>query len=174
MDGDGDGWMACEECDDTLDTIHPGAPEICNGLDDDCNGVADDGPPACADCEVELRDGVTYLFCIDPVTWEEALDLCDDFDFHLVTIDDVDEDTFLSDTAASIWLTYWWMGFNDRDQEGTWVWQWGSSPYTHWDYGEPNNAGDEDCGTLLRYYPATVWNDVSCTGWNLPFVCESE
>ena len=33
MDGD---------CDDTNEDIYPGAPEVLNGLDDDCNGIADD------------------------------------------------------------------------------------------------------------------------------------
>jgi hypothetical protein len=60
LDGDGDGFgdpatalSACAppagrvtdgtDCDDTASAIHPGAAEVCNGLDDSCNGVADDG-----------------------------------------------------------------------------------------------------------------------------------
>jgi len=31
--------MACDECDDTDPDVHPGATEVCNGIDDDCNGV---------------------------------------------------------------------------------------------------------------------------------------
>ena len=43
-DGDGDGHAWCDECDDANAAVHPGAAEICgNGVDDDCNGVADDG-----------------------------------------------------------------------------------------------------------------------------------
>ena len=43
-DGDGDGYNWCDECDDGNPHVHPGAQEICsNGVDDDCNGVADDG-----------------------------------------------------------------------------------------------------------------------------------
>ena len=43
-DGDGDGHNWCDECDDTNPAVHPGAPEICgNGVDDDCNGLVDDG-----------------------------------------------------------------------------------------------------------------------------------
>ncbi len=63
-DADGDGYAAMSfggpDCDDTNPLIHPGAPEHCgDGVDDNCNGIPDDGcdadtdgdgwaePPAC-------------------------------------------------------------------------------------------------------------------------------
>jgi len=43
-DRDGDGTRWCDDCRDVDASVHPGAPEICgNGVDDDCNGVPDDG-----------------------------------------------------------------------------------------------------------------------------------
>jgi len=41
-DGDGDGYPADVDCDDTDPTIHPGIGEICDGVDNNCNGVIDD------------------------------------------------------------------------------------------------------------------------------------
>ncbi len=38
-DGDGDGANACDDCDDSDDTIHPGATELCDGVDNDCSGA---------------------------------------------------------------------------------------------------------------------------------------
>ena len=40
-DGDGDGFEAPEDCDDSSAEVYPGADEICDGVDNDCNGLPD-------------------------------------------------------------------------------------------------------------------------------------
>ncbi len=52
VDEDADGYGAgvgCDgtDCDDTNIDVNPGAPELCNGQDDDCNGEIDDMPTDC-------------------------------------------------------------------------------------------------------------------------------
>ena len=37
-DMDGDGFEASEDCDDSNDTVYPGADEQCDGIDSDCDG----------------------------------------------------------------------------------------------------------------------------------------
>jgi len=52
LDRDGDGLVddSCcngsncpeEDCDDLVRTVHPNAPEVCNSVDDDCDGLVDE------------------------------------------------------------------------------------------------------------------------------------
>ena len=56
-DEDGDGYAACEECDDTNPALNPGAPEVCgDAVDNDCDGEAD---------EADAVDAVTWYADVD-------------------------------------------------------------------------------------------------------------
>ena len=56
VDDDGDGYAACEECDDANAGNFPGAAESCDGADNDCDGSVDEAD------------------AIDPSTWYEDAD----------------------------------------------------------------------------------------------------
>jgi hypothetical protein len=43
-DGDGDGFTLCDyDCAEGNPTAHPGAVDVCNGVDDNCDGLVDEG-----------------------------------------------------------------------------------------------------------------------------------
>ena len=56
-DLDGDGFALDQDCDDANGHIHPDATELCDGLDNDCSGEADD---AVGDLWYEDADGDGY------------------------------------------------------------------------------------------------------------------
>ena len=43
QDADGDGYFSDEECDDNNPDIYPNAVELCDGIDNNCNGEIDEG-----------------------------------------------------------------------------------------------------------------------------------
>jgi len=45
IDGDGDGWDASMDCNDSDPDINPDAVETCNARDDNCNAMVDEGLP---------------------------------------------------------------------------------------------------------------------------------
>jgi Putative metal-binding motif len=50
-DADFDGVTDCAgDCDDANPEVHPGLAEVCDGLDNDCNGTIDDGGVCAAPC----------------------------------------------------------------------------------------------------------------------------
>jgi hypothetical protein len=47
VDSDGDGFNDCDDCAPYDPAIGPGQPELCNGKDDNCNGLVDEGCNQC-------------------------------------------------------------------------------------------------------------------------------
>ena len=77
-DTDGDRYSSCQDCNEADPSVHPDAPEQCNGVDDDCDGSIDD--------ESLDEDGDGYTPCqgdCDDTSAEispEGIETCDGLD----------------------------------------------------------------------------------------------
>jgi len=71
-----------DDCFDWNDNIYPGAPEICNFADDDCNGLADDGIEELfyADWDGDGYGGqFTIMNCFQPTNYVSVGGDCNDW-----------------------------------------------------------------------------------------------
>jgi hypothetical protein len=139
-DGDGDGYGAgapiekCDQtkglsledtdCDDGDDAVHPGAAEMCNGIDDDCDAatgedgtVAIDGTPydSIQDALDAASTGDTVTICGG--TFYEQLDVShsvvlEGAGAELTTIDGEDDGPAVSVSGSSVDLTLRDVGIN--------------------------------------------------------------
>jgi len=73
VDADGDGFVAAEDCDDADATAHPDGVEICDGVDNNCDGAVDNGASDAVSWYLDIdRDG--YGTDINPVASCDAPD----------------------------------------------------------------------------------------------------
>ena len=98
LDGDTDGYLQCADCDDGNVAVFPGAPELCDALDNDCDGSVPTN-------EVD-GDGDTFLACDEcndslSSVYPGAPELCDGIDNDCNGILPVDEQDVDSDGVST-------------------------------------------------------------------------
>ena len=105
-DTDGDGWPDDTDCDDGNPNINPGvAPDVCNGIDENCNGLqgeVDDDGDGMMVCEGDCYDGIPALpqgdeICNDLGFDEDCNGLADADDPACQEAPGDDDDSTLSD-----------------------------------------------------------------------------
>uniref|UniRef100_A0A673G3T6 Galactose-specific lectin nattectin-like n=2 Tax=Sinocyclocheilus rhinocerous TaxID=307959 RepID=A0A673G3T6_9TELE len=110
-----------------------------------------------------------YKYFSEPFNWITAERFCQTYDANLASVHNkLDNDHLLSLVPS---YTRFWVGAQDGEQEGQWIWSDGSPfNYTSWCSGEPNNAGDTENCLELAYSSNHCWNDLTCSSL-LAFVC---
>ncbi|MCY0992996.1 MopE-related protein [Nannocystis sp. ILAH1] len=185
------GWVPDNsDCNDMSANSHPGITEMCDGIDNDCDGVFDEfdaesNSDTCAGCKFRVREGSLYYFCNEELDWEPAEQFCVTRGLHLVKDDGGDERTFLLQEMGNTGL--WWTGGNDRMTEGTFKWVSDDTNVAgdSWGNNEPNNQEwflweNADCMLLVDSngvggYPGGgtggKWADHMCDE-AFKFICE--
>ena len=86
-DLDGDGYIGAEDCDDDDAAVNPGAEEVCDGLDNNCDGALDEADASDATFWYGDADGdgyggntLTMTACEQPSGYLETDGDCDDLD----------------------------------------------------------------------------------------------
>ncbi len=93
VDADGDGWSEMQDCDDGDPNINPGATEVCDGVDNDCDPATDenadlDGDGYSVICDADCDD-------YEPDTHPGEAEACDGDDNDCdgaVPVDETDAD----------------------------------------------------------------------------------
>jgi C-type mannose receptor len=106
-------------------------------------------------------DGSRYAKTSFALTWVQARNLAEALGATLVSIDSPEEQALL-ETAFPLDQDEFWIGLDDRAQEGRFVGPRGGLPlFTNWNDGEPNNSTGEGCAHTLTV-PLGRWNDLPC------------
>ncbi len=171
VDDDGDGHDGCvSDCNDADPAIHPDATELCNLVDEDCNGLLDDDP-ACPQCVVEPLPGSGQAaVCFAARDRAAAAAECVAQGGHLISIHDQATHDAVITGAFSLPGDGWWIGLGDAQTEGAFAWTDGSTlDFTRWATGQPDNDGDEDCVQIFSW-TFGEWIDVACDVAR-PYVC---
>lgn len=170
-DQDGDGYAACtQDCDDTSAESHPEARDAsgpcADGIDQDCDGVPDNGLPCVPEYWLETPgiEGAAFVFLDSEETREKGRLLCQELaaggDLAWFALP-----AELTQVSAALELAapnaVVWIGLQDLSVEGQYFWADGSPPtFLPWAPGQPNNYGDaEDC---CRLQPGGTFNDTDC------------
>jgi len=92
-----------------------------------------------------------YYMLTEPMFWTGAEAWAQEWGGHLVTLRNWEEELWIKDTFGRD--ENFWIGFNDIEEEGEWVWASGEPViYTNWHEFEPNNCG----GPWPACYPEDV------------------
>ena len=122
-------------------------------------------------CNAISSGGTCYrYFSSDYINWEDARQQCIIKGYNLATITSSTDNILMYNTGDS--GDYCWIGLNDIDNEGTFVWADGNdSTFREWDTNQPNDFGsNEDCGHTVG---SQYWNDNTCTKVADCYFCSS-
>ncbi len=176
------------DCDDGNDGVYPGADEVCDGVDNDCDLKVDEysaaNAGACNGCKALAEGERVYYFCLNPNDddWGGAVDWCAKRGAQLVSINDGAEFSLIWSQIKSQGGDFW-VGADDQEEEGVYVWEDGtalSKDNPGWAVNEPTGDGifDLDCvalgGGWFSTTPGRLRTSLCDPAIDLGWICEAE
>ena len=104
-------------------------------------------------------NGHTYQLTSSSMSWAQAEAEAVAHGGHLASLNSAAENQWVFSAFGG---SSTWIGFNDIQQEGQWVWTDGSAvTYTNWNSGEPNNSGGAEDTAHTWGGGLSTWNDLN-------------
>ena len=108
--------------------------------------------------------GVCYSTSQSCKNWTEAQKTCEKHNANLVTVKNQEENVYIQHRLNG---EKGWVGLNDRDSEGTFLWvDKQTASFRYWAQNQPNDFKNEDCVHTLGVRHSFTWNDVKCDSCN--------
>ncbi|XP_039262239.2 CD209 antigen-like protein D [Styela clava] len=125
---------------------------------------------------VTIQNRYKYWISQQATTWQVADEDCKSRHARLVakSIRDSSAQKTIFDAVRTSRLRLW-VGLNDIQNEGSFIWsdgQTSTKSNTPWRAGEPNNYGNQDCGTIQYDWPTDL-DDAPCSRI-YRYICERD